>query len=153
MPFEFPPALAGSGPDVEVLDSGGAPNTIIDTDDPFTLRVRWAINQPGAALLGGQFIVRAYAESVGPGVERQIGPAVPRGVNTGTPGGPPARLDYRADVNVPAGTLSAEEPASTGGPESSGVYKLVVIVTHQNFGGATVLAGFSEGPIIQMRNP
>jgi hypothetical protein len=153
MPLEFPGALTGAGPNVEVLDPGGAPNTIIDTDDNFTVRVRWSIDLPGASLLGGQFLVRAYAESVGPGVERQIGPIVARNVNTGTLGGPPARLDYVADVGVAAGTLTAEEPASSGGPESSGVYKLVVIVTHQNFGGATVLAGFSEGPIIQMRNP
>ena len=56
-------------------------------------------------------------------------------------------LEYTATVQVPAGTLADE------GPNSSGVYKLVVIVTHNNFGGPTVLAGFSEGPVIQMRQP
>jgi hypothetical protein len=147
MPFEFPPALSGSGPSVTVLDPGGAPNTIIDTDDPFQIRVQWAVDQPGASLLGGQWLVRAYAESIGPGQEIQLTPAVPVNVSAGVPGGPPARLEYTANVNVGAGTLQAENA------NSSGVYKLVAIVTHQNFGGDTVLAGFSEGPVIQMRNP
>jgi hypothetical protein len=51
------------------------------------------------------------------------------------------------DVNVPGNTLSAENA------NNSGVYKIVVVVTHQNFGGPTVLAGFSEGPVIQVREP
>jgi hypothetical protein len=147
MPFEFPPPLSGSGPSLQVLDPGGAPNTIIDTDDPFKLRVRWAVDQPGASLLGGQWLVAGYAESIGPGQEKQLGQAVPKPVSQGVPGGPPARLEYEVDIDVPAGTLQAE------GPNSSGVYKLAVIVTHQNFGGPTVLAAFVEGPVIQMRNP
>jgi hypothetical protein len=147
MPIEFPPAMSGSGPDVQVLDPGGAPNTIIRTADPFAVRVRFAVDQPGASLLGGQWLIRAYAESVGPGDEKQIGNTVALNVSAGVPGGPPARLEYTATVQVPAGTLADE------GPNSSGVYKLVVIVTHNNFGGPTVLAGFSEGPVIQMRQP
>jgi len=147
MPLEFPPAMSGSGPDVQVIDPGGAPNTIIRVVDPFTIRVRFAVDQPGASLLGGQWLIRAYAESVGPGDEKQIGNTVQLNVSAGVPGGPPARLEYTADVNVPANTLDDE------GPTSSGVYKIVTIVTHRNFGGPTVLAGFSEGPMIQMRQP
>ena len=53
-----------------------------------------------------------------------------------------------ANVAVPAGTLAAESATS------SGVYKLAVIVTNENpNGSATELAGFSEGPVIQMREP
>jgi len=63
------------------------------------------------------------------------------------PGGGPPRLEYTVDVNVPGNTLSAENA------NNSGVYKIVVVVTHQNFGGPTVLAGFSEGPVIQVREP
>jgi hypothetical protein len=147
MPFEFPPAMSGSGPSLQVLDPGGAPNTIIKTTDAFTVRLRFAVDQPGASLLGGQWLVRAYAESVGPGQEQQIGNTVAQNVSAGVPGGPPARLEYTVDVNVPAGTLDDE------GAASSGVYKLAAIVTHQNFGGPTVLAGFVEGPIVQLREP
>ena len=135
MPLEFTP-LAGAGPDVRVLDPGGAPETIIDTGDTFTLQVRWSVEEPGAAVLGGRWLVRAYAESIGPGQEQQLGQT--RFVNVGnfTP------------IAVPAGTHAAESATS------SGVYKLAVIVTHENpNGSATELAGFSEGPVIQMREP
>jgi hypothetical protein len=148
MPLEFTP-LAGAGPDVRVLDPGGAPETIIDTDDTFTVQVRWSVEEPGAAVLGGRWLVRAYAESIGPGQEQQLGQT--RFINVGnfTPiAGPPAARGYEANVAVPAGTLAAESATS------SGVYKLAVIVTHENpNGSATALAGFSEGPVIQMREP
>jgi hypothetical protein len=148
MPLEFT-ALAGAGPDVRVLDPGGAPETIIDTDDTFTVQVRWSVEEPGAAVLGGRWLVRAYAESIGPGQEQQLGQT--RFINVGnfTPiAGPPAARGYEANVAVPAGTLAAESATS------SGVYKLAVIATHENpNGSATELAGFSEGPVIQMREP
>jgi hypothetical protein len=148
MPLEFTP-LTGAGPDVSVIDPGGAPATIIDTGDTPTIRVRWSVDQPGAAVLGGRWLVRAYAESIGPGQEEQLGST--RFVNVANfipiPGSPPAR-GYEANINVPAGTLSAESATS------SGVYKLAVIVTHENPNGSpTALAGFSEGEVIQMRQP
>jgi hypothetical protein len=107
MPLEFT-ALAGAGPDVRVLDPGGAPETIIDTDDTFTPQVRWSVEEPGAAVLGGRWLVRAYAESIGPGQEQQLGQT--RFINVGnfTPiAGPPAAPGYEANVAVPAGTLAA----------------------------------------------
>ena len=132
-----------------MLDPGGAPETIIDTDDTFTVQVRWSVEEPGAAVLGGRWLVRAYAESIGPGQEQQLGQT--RFINVGnfTPiAGPPAARGYEANVAVAAGTLAAESATS------SGVYKLAVIVTHENpNGSATELAGFSEGPVIQMREP
>ena len=147
MPLEFTP-LAGAGPDVAVLDPGGAPETIIDTGDTFTVRVRWSVEEPGAAVLGGRWLVRAYAESIGPGQEEQLGQIRRVNVQNFTPlAGPPAR-GYEANVDVPAGTLDAESATS------SGVYKLAVIVTHENPNGSpTELAGHTEGPVIQMRNP
>lgn len=148
MPLEFT-GLAGAGPDVRVLDPGGAPATIIDTDDTPTIRVRWSVEEPGAAVLGGRWLVRAYAESIGPGQEQQLGSTRFVSVVNFTPIlGPPLARGYEANVDVPAGTLDAESATS------SGVYKLAVIVTHENPNGSpTELAGFSEGPVIQMRNP
>jgi hypothetical protein len=148
MPLEFTP-LAGAGPDVAVLDPGGAPETIIDTDATFTIRVRWSVEEPGAAVLGGRWLVRAYAESIGPGQEEQLGQIRRVDVANFTPlTGPPAARGYEANVDVPAGTLDAESATS------SGVYKLAVIVTHENPNGSpTELAGHTEGPVIQMRNP
>ena len=148
MPLEFTP-LAGAGPDVRVLDPGAAPETIIDTDDTFTIQVRWSVEEPGAAVLGGRWLVRAYAESIGPGQEEQLGQTKRVNVANFTPiGGPPAARGYEANVDVPPETLDAESATS------SGVYKLAVIVTHENPNGSpTELAGHSEGPVIQMREP
>jgi hypothetical protein len=146
MPFEFPPALTGSGPSVVVLDPGGAPNTIIQRQDAFTIRTTFAVNQPGASLLGGQWQMRAYVESIGPGQEVQVGTAA-LAVSAGVPAVGPARLEYTLNVIVPGNLLQAEDN------NDSGVYKIVVVITHQNFGGPTVLAGFSEGPVIQVREP
>ncbi len=148
MPLEFI-GLAGAGPDVAVLDPGGAPETIIDTDDTFTVRVRWSVEEPGAAVLGGRWLVRAYAESIGPGQEEQLGQIRRVNVANFAPlAGPPAARGYEANVDVLAGTLDAESATS------SGVYKLAVIVTHENPNGSpTELAGHTEGPVIQMRNP
>lgn len=129
-----------------MLDPGGAPNTIIQRQDPFLIRTQFSVDQPGASLLGGQWQLRAYVESIGPGQEVQVGTAA-LAVSAGVPAGGPPRLEYTVDVNVPGNTLSAENA------NNSGVYKIVVVVTHQNFGGPTVLAGFSEGPVIQVREP
>lgn len=147
------PGLQGSGPNVQLIDPGGAPATIIDTGNPFTLRIDWSVLEPGAGLLGGRWVVRAYAESLGPGQEKQIGPTRNVNVSSFTPvAGPPASRRYTTDVVVGAGELEAESDA----PQRSGVYKLVVIVTHENPAGAanaTEVAGFSEGPVIQLREP
>ncbi len=149
MPFEFPPPYTGTGPNVTLLDPGGNPVNIIRTVDTFTIRVEWSLDLPAASLLGGDWLVRAYAEFMGPGQEQQLGGTVQVNVAAGTPTA--TTIDFRGDVVVVPPHLEAE------GPASSGVYKLVVIVTHQNIVGGTlqptVLAGFSEADFIQMRNP
>lgn len=144
------PGLTGQGPDVTLLDPvGGAPATVIDTDHDFQVQVDWSLGLPGATLIGGRWLVRAYAESIGPGEEERLGAVVALSVGTFVDVGADRR--YRATINVPAGSLAAESDVA---PLSSGVYKLVAIVTHENpVGGATVIAGFSEGPVFQMRNP
>jgi hypothetical protein len=145
MPFEFPPPLTGAGPNVSVLDpAGGPPSSIIDTGDPFLVRVEWSVDLPAASLLGGQWLVRCYAESIGPGQEVQIGTQAIN-VAAGTPG--PGAIAYTANIPVAAGTLQAESNVS------SGVYTIVAVVTHNGFLGPTVLAGFDQGPVIQMREP
>jgi hypothetical protein len=74
MPFEFPTVpVPSTGPALTVLDPGQAPTTILDADQPFSLRIEWSVGGAWIATIGGEWLVRAYAESVGPGVERQLG--------------------------------------------------------------------------------
>lgn len=90
MPLEFT-RLTGAGPDVRVIDPGGAPVTVIDTDDTPTIQVRWSVEEPGAAVLGGRWLVRAYAESIGPGQEQQLGQTRFVNVANFSPRGPSGR--------------------------------------------------------------
>ena len=133
-------ALSGSIVSVQVLDPGGTPNKVIDSGDAFAVRVRWTVAPAAtAAVLDGQWRVRLFAESVGPGPELQAG-----FVNEAADGG----VNYEATVTVPAGTLAAH------GVPDSGAYKLVVVITYRNtLGVVTEMAAFSEGPIILIRQP
>jgi hypothetical protein len=145
MPFEFPPPLTGDGPFVQVLDpSGTAPRIIIDTDHDFRVRVRWSLERPAADLLGDDWIVQVYAESIGPGPEQRLGvETVP--VSSGSVSA--TQVEFTGTINVPAGTLPAEAA------NRSGVYMLVAVVTYNGAFGPTVLAGFEQGPVIQLRDP
>lgn len=137
------PGLSGTGPTVTVVDPSGAPTNILDADQPFQLVIDWSIDPSTALTLGsGTWSVSVYAESQGPGPEKQVGLTVPVPLTGGT--------TFSATVNVLAGELPAESTT----PPRSGVYKLVTIVNHQNgLGLDTEVAGFEEIPVIRMRQP
>jgi len=139
--FDFPVGLSGTGPNVSVLDPDSNPNTVLDTGLPFYIRVEWSIAGGVAPLIAGTWYVSAYADSVGPGPEVQVGATMPVPLT-----GP---LNFSTTITVPPGALP-----SASGSASSGVYELVTIITHTNvFGVATEMTGFAEGPLIQMRTP
>jgi hypothetical protein len=151
MAFEFPTVpVPSTGPTVTVLDPAQAPTTILDADQPFSLRIDWTIGGGWLPAIGGEWLVRAYAESVGPGDEKQLGVTMTVPLSTWTPGPNPGERSFTTTINVAPGELKAEQPPPD---EQSGVYQLVTIITHQNFGADTELAGFAEGPVIQMRQP
>ena len=64
---------------VSVLDpTVGAypPPSIVQRDHAWQIQVNWTISGPAALGLGGDWKVRAFLESVGPGYEGQAGPTV-----------------------------------------------------------------------------
>ena len=145
MAFDGIGALDGSITSIQLLDPDSTPNTVLDRNLPFSVNVAWEIHPKAPAMaLGGDWVVRAFVESVGPGPEMQVGATVFVPVSTGlvTASG----KSFTASVNVPANTLPANAPAS-------GIYKLVVVVTHTNFGVKTEIAGFVEGPLFEVREP
>jgi hypothetical protein len=89
-----------------------------------------------ATLLGGQWEVSVYVESIGPGPEKLVGTSTVL-LNGGQ--------TYNTTVTVTAGTL----PDNPGPPES-GVYKLVTVLTHRNFGNITNVAAVVEGPVLRI---
>jgi hypothetical protein len=120
-----------------VVDNNGAPSTVLDAGQPFTIQCSWQISALAALLMGGQFQVAAYAESIGQGPEQQLGPTVTRPLNGGT--------NFSADIVVPANTLPNNLP-----PGQSGAYKLITLLTHRNFGAISDVSAVAEEPVVRI---
>jgi hypothetical protein len=136
--IQFPAILLGPGTvTAAVLDNNGAPATVLEAGQPFTIHADWQISPLAALLLGGEWQLAAYVESIGPGPEQQVGPTVTVPLTGAT--------SYSADVTVPAGTLP-DDPA----PPTSGAYKTVTVLTHRNFGAVTDVVGVVEGPVLRI---
>lgn len=127
---------------MQVLDNSPlpAPNTVLVRTAPFHIQVDWSVEGLVSPMLGGDFTVEAFAESIGPGPEVSLGsinepvansPADPLNNN---------RRSYTRQITVPANTLDVS------------AYKIVVLLTHTN-GVATALAGLAEAPLIQITEP
>ena len=76
MAIEWPVAPNSSAMTVQVLDNTAAPANILDAGLATTVRINWTVLPPHNAILGGSFRLRAFAESIGPGPEVQIGNTV-----------------------------------------------------------------------------
>jgi hypothetical protein len=136
--IQFPNVLLNPGTfNATVLDNNGAPSTVLDAGQQFTIRCTWDISPLAALILGGEFQVAAYVESIGPGREQQVGPTVTRALNGGT--------NFAADIVVPANTLPNNLP-----PGQSGAYKLVTLLTHRNFGSVSDVSALVEGPVLRI---
>ena len=141
---------------VEEVPAIGVGNLVLDPTREFKIKLDWAIDGNVAelwlsalAIDSPDWIVTAYAESVGPGPEQiLVTKNVP--VNPLPSANPP--FAYSTTLTVPPFSLPEENP---GDPLVSGVYKLVVTVfLDSTFGspGYDIMA-FAEGPIIKVEDP
>lgn len=112
---------------------GNLPTNIIQSTDPWRVRVEWSLGMPGAPFLGAlTYQVRAFVESIGGGYEGPIGPMIP------VPGKFAPPFNFVALINVPVGL-----PA--------GIYKLTTLINATWPGNIPAeVAAFVEGPIIQI---
>ncbi len=126
------PIILNGGISGLVLDKDGDPNLVIDVDSPFTIRVNWFLSGLVAPALGGNFHVKAVAESIGPGPDFVLGTAVvPCICGLGV-------TNFTKDLNVAPGL-----PAD-------GTFKITMLIIHESGGGIkTHMAGFFEGPVVQ----
>ena len=117
-------------------DNNGNPSSVLDAGTDITVDANWEISQLAALLLGGEQEVAAYAESIGPGPEAKLD-AVTVPLNGGT--------TYSATITVPATTLP--NPPAAG---ESGAYKVVVLLTHRNFGQVSDVSAIVEFPVVRI---
>lgn len=143
MPFEHPFGGAMTGNMmVSVSDPAAgayAPATIIQRDHAWQINVNWTISGPAALSLGGDWQVRAFVESIGPGYEGQVGPTVPIPVASSAPA---FVRNYNATINVPA--------ANTIPTFNAGAYELTVLINYTNGGVPGEIAGVEELPNFQL---
>ncbi len=114
--------------------AGIGPNHIIQEDDAWRVRVNWSLSGWAASFLGDvQYEVSAYADSLAGGFQGQIGTMQP------VAGGP---LNLQAVIDV---------PNTAGGGLAAGAYRLTTLIICKDSGGTPLqMAGFLEGPVIQV---
>ncbi len=122
--------LVGAGPTATVLDPDNTPNNILDVLQGGSFQVNWSFSGPGAPLLTlAEFTVQLFADPVGPAPNIEVGQVV-------VPGSP---APYQATIAIPPGLLAI------------GAYRLTTLITSTEGGVSTPVAGFVDGPIIQVR--
>ena len=139
--FERAPGISKEVDDwsVTVREFGGMePQTVIRDTQAWDINVRF--QEQGAAFLVGNWVVDAYVESIGGGVEVHLGQAVSPIAN--------APIVHTLVIPVPPGV-----PGVLAGHETT-PYKLVVTLTaNTGTGFQWAMAGFEEGPILQFFHP
>ena len=126
----------GGSMTVEVLDASGViPSSIFSTENPGILRVAWRVHGPAVPALDVDWVVHAFLESMGPGLEKMI-PEQVVPVKSGV---------YSA---VPYPTFSYEQDMPLSAPP--GIYKLVATITYRLPNGARgPIAMFKEAPLLE----
>lgn len=142
MPIEWPGGVS-SAMNVTVEDNTGNPINVLEADAAFTVNITWSVPPAFASMLAGSFRLRAYAESIGPGQEMQIGLDATEPVVLN-------KQNYTKNIAVTANTLLGE---GQGAPPVSGVYKIVAVLQHLNGASASDVSGFAEAPLRLFRIP
>ena len=123
--------VGGEADVYEITPPGGAPTTIIRTDQAWKVRFHWRTYGKLNCVLCGKWNLRIYLEEMGKG-EFDLPGATASVAFVSAP------TDYEKDIVIPAGVV----------PE--GIYKLVVSITHTVPSGEPgPIAGFAEGPLLQ----
>ena len=130
----------------------GPANLVVNANKPFDIEVSWRVFGnltpmwlTALSQASPNWVVTAYAESVGPGSEISLGSVdVPVGAGPFT-----QDVAYTAKLTVPP-VLAEENP---GDPTQSGVYRLVVTAFLDSTIGPFDMIGYAEGPVIKVEDP
>lgn len=136
---DLAPGIAGAGPTHTVTDPDGTPNNILDVTLGGTVTIDWSFSGPAIGLLDlAEFSVQLWADPVGLGSNTLVGGAaivVPGTVTVV----PPAAQSYEAVITIAPNELPV------------GAYRLTTLITCDEGGISVPIAGFVEGPILQVR--
>lgn len=126
---------------LRVLDHDLDVNMVLQDDLQFNLEVKWCLTgltqngQQDIKALGGEWTVRAFAESIGGGFEGQIGTTQTIPLSTQPAVNPRC---YQSNIPIAPFTLRP------------GAYELIVLVNYSNLNVPLRMAGFVEGHIVQI---
>jgi hypothetical protein len=139
MSIEWGAPLPASAMTFDILDNTGVPpREVLQSGVPFQVAVHWEVPAPVVPLINGtdSFRLRAYAESIGPGPEVQLGELV-------VPGATMKFTPYNATMTVTPNPLVGEGGIFNGVPVS-GVYNIVCVLQHLSAGVPTTISGTSD---------
>ena len=148
MSIQWGTTLFTSTMDHKVKDNDTDPADVLQAGAPFHIEVKWNVPPALASLIGpgDSFRLRAYAESMGPGQEMQIG-------GTDLEPGVLNQLSYVHNLDVNPNPLLGEGALFNGAPVS-GIYNIVCVLQHLNGGVPTVHSGCSdEQPLVMFKTP
>jgi hypothetical protein len=122
--------------EAKVFDIGGAsPTTIIKASAPWQINLQWEAVGAAVVFQSGTYVVDAFIESIGPGLEQRLGPVTVALL--------PGKKNYTATILVPAGIVL---PA---GQDSIPVKLVTTVTVKDGFGNPVPMAAYVEGPILQ----
>jgi hypothetical protein len=133
----FPAILSGTINSI-VTDPAdpGTPQTIIERDDDWHVLANWSLTGPLAPFMAGKFTVKVFVEDIAAtSFQGQIGATSVIDLNAAPVS---QNRQYSADFLIPAASVP------------SGVYRLTTVLTYANLGVPLEMAGFVEGPLIQL---
>jgi hypothetical protein len=118
--IQFAPNSEAEGQlDIRIVDNNGSPVSVLEASQPFTIQASWRYQNGGNPPFAGDWIFRAFAESIGPGPESEIAlQNAPVRQSSGA-------FQNTANLVVPGNSLP-NQPA----PPVSGVYRILVLMTH-----------------------
>jgi hypothetical protein len=138
------PHLLSGRIEADVYDPNGvAPTNIIQIDDDWLVRIKWALEGTLKSMVCGTWCLHVDLESIGKGPELSL---PDDSYEIEVPLNPCGDGYYSYDFLVKKGVVTARHCSTP--------YKLVTTITYKNACGRPgPMAGFVEGGILQFYNP
>jgi len=127
-------------------DQPAPPTTIIRTNNPWAVNVRWQTTGLATGMIDGEWHLHVFLESIGPGADLTLTDP-PDHIIPLTPGVSPVNYAVHFDVR-------SMEDMNVSIPAAGRLYKMVVSLTYiEPTGSPGPMAAFVDGPVLQFYRP